>query len=109
MMIFKTIDGLFIGTRYGSWGLGVIGILCSLILVVANVSLGIPSAMLFVAALCLSIAVSLILLPKQLVKNDFLKDKRFVIGGLAIVVAALIAGIVFLTNGGFPPVNLLFV
>lgn len=45
MMLLKVIDGLFVGTRYGVWLLGVLGIIGSVILAVANVGAGI-SAML---------------------------------------------------------------
>lgn len=109
MMLFKTIDGLFVGTRYGAWGLGVLGIVGSIILAVANLTHGFGSMMLFVAALCLSIGVTLILMPKWFIKGELLKSKRFIIGGVAIVIAGAVAGIVYLTSGGFPPINLLFI
>lgn len=109
MMLLKTIDGLFVGTRYGAWGLGVLGIVGSIILVLANFTNGLASMMLFVAALSLSLGVSLILLPKWFIKGDLLQSKRFIIGGVAITIAAIVAGAIYFINGGFPPINLLFV
>lgn len=106
-MLTKTIDGLFIGTRYGVWALGVLGIIGSIVLTFVNFSMGIPSALTCVGALFLSIAVALALLPKQLVKGELL-EKRFMIVAVASILAIAIVGIIYFTNGGFPELNLLF-
>lgn len=63
-----------------------------------------------VAALLLSIAITLMLMPSSLVEKlpEGLQEKRFFAGAIVVVVAALLAGIVYFTVGGFPSLNLLF-
>ena len=109
MQLFKTIDGLLVGTKYLAWAIGLIGIVGSVILFFANLSMGFASAMVFIAALLLSIAVTLLLLPKQLAKGKLGSNKRFVIGAVALILAVAVIGITYFANGGFPALNLLFV
>ena len=81
----------------------------SVILFFFNLSLGITSALVFVAALLLSVAVTLLLLPKALVKGKLDSPKRIVVGCVALVLAVAIMGIIYFVSGGFPSLNLLFV
>lgn len=106
-MLIKTIDGLFVGTRYGVWVLGILGIVGSVILILVNFTLGFPSTLLCVGALCLSITVATALFPKQLIKGSLL-EKRFILATITGVIAIAIVGIVYFTNGGFPELNLIF-
>ena len=48
---------MVIGTKYLAWAIGLIGIVDSVILFFANLSMGFASAMLFIAALLLSVAI----------------------------------------------------
>lgn len=108
MKLFESIDGLFIGTKYLVWAIGLVGIVGSVILFLANLSMGFASAMVFIAALLLSIAVTLLLLPTQLAKGKLADKKRVVIGSVALVLAVAVMGIIYFANGGFPALNLLF-
>ena len=49
-------------------------------------------------------------MPSSLVEKlpEGLQEKRFLVGAIAVIVAALLAGIVYFTVGGFPSLNLLF-
>lgn len=100
--MFKTIDGLFIGIRFGVLGLAALGIAGSVILFFANISLGLLSALLCVAAFALCAALVLLLMPGQMTK------KRAAAAAVGLVLAFAIAGITYYTNGGFPQMNLLF-
>lgn len=99
----KTINGLFIGTKYGVLGLSSVGILGSIILFFANMAIGMSSAILCIAALALCIALVIILMPKKMT------IKESVIAVACLVVAFAITGIVYYSNGGFPHMNLLFI
>lgn len=109
MGLIKTIDGLLIGTKYLAWGIGLIGMIGSVVLFFANLSLGFASAAVFIAAFLLSVAVTLLLLPKQLVKGIFAGKARYIIGGVSLVIAVAVMGVVYASCGGFPALNLLFV
>lgn len=110
MILSDIINGLFIGLRYLVWAMGVIGIPLSIILLVVNIGGGIGAIGLIVAALLLSIALTLMLMPNSLVEKlpEGLQEKRFLVGIIAVIVAAVFAGIVYFTVGGFPSLNLLF-
>lgn len=110
MMLSSVINGLFIGLRYLVWAMGVIGIPVSIILLIANIAGGIGAIGLMVATLLLSVAITLMLMPSSLVEKlpEGLQEKRFLVGVIAVIVAALLAGIVYFTVGGFPSLNLLF-
>ncbi len=108
MGLFKTVDGLLAGTKYLAWGIALVGIGGSVILFFANIGLGFASAAVFIAALFLSIGVTLLLLPKALAKKKLEGKSRYIIGGVAIVIAVAVMGIVYLNAGGFPAVNLIF-
>ena len=108
MGLFKLIDGLLIGTKYLAWGIGVAGIIGSIVLFFANISLGFASAAVFIAALFLSIAVTLLLWPKQIAKGIFAGKVKYIIGAIAFVIAVVVIAIVYFSNGGFPALNLLF-
>lgn len=109
MKLFDSIDGLLKGTRYLAWGIALLGIVGSVILFFANISLGMTSAAIFLATFFLAIGVTLLLLPKQLAKGILEGNKKYLIGTVALIVAFVVAGIVWFSNGGFPEVNLLFV
>lgn len=109
MELFKTIDGLLHGTKYLAWAIGLVGIVGSVILFFCNVSLGLPSAMVFVAAFLLSIAVTLLLLPEKLAKGALASGKRNAVGVVALLAAVVVMGITYFSCGGFPPLNLLFI
>lgn len=108
MKLFDTTDGLLVGTRYLAWGIALLGIIGSIILFFANISLGFPSAAVFLAAFFLAIGVVLLLIPKQLAKAKLEGNKKYVIGAVCLVIALVIMGIVWFSNGGFPSINLIF-
>lgn len=108
-MLSKTINGLFIKTYYGVWGLGVLGIFGSLILVFVNISLGMSSLLTCVALLCLSLTITMGLLPKFFIKGALLEKIRIPLTIITALLAISIMGIVYLTTGGFPELNLLFI
>ena len=108
MLLGKTIDYLLIGTRYLCWGLGVLGLVGSIVLMAANLSLGIHSTATFAAAFLLSVGVTLLLLPKQLAKGALDGKMKYKIGAVALVLATAVMGIVYFSNGGFPTLNLIF-
>lgn len=109
MKLFEVIDYLLIGIRYGSWVLGVIGIIGSVILGFANVSLGFGAVLIFVATLLLSITLTLLLAPSKLAAKYISNNRKFIVSGIAFVAALVITGIVYWTNGGFPELNLIFI
>ena len=109
MKLFETIDGLLVGTRYLAWAIALLGIAGSVILFFTNLTLGFPSAVVFVAALLLSVAVTLMLLPGKLARGRLAgRKKRMAVGGVLLVLAAAVMGIIYLACGGFPPLNLIF-
>lgn len=108
MKLFESIDGLLVGTWYLAWGIGVLGVIGSVILFIANVPLGIGTAAVFVASFFLAVAVSLLLLPKQLAKGKLESNKKYIVGAVSLVIAIAVMGIVYLSNGGFPAINLIF-
>ena len=108
MKLFDTTDGLLAGTRYLAWGIALLGILGSVVLFFANLSLGFASAAVFIASFFLAIGVVLLLLPKQLAKGKLEGTKKYIVGAAALVIAVMIMGIVWFSNGGFPAINLIF-
>ena len=102
-MIKKTIDGLFIGTRYGVFAMSALGVIGSIILFFVNIELGFSSAILCIAALALCIALFLILMPKKI------RKRKAVVAGICLLLAFTITGITYFTNGGFPHMNLIFI
>ncbi|MFC0233876.1 hypothetical protein ACFFIF_07720 [Vagococcus entomophilus] len=108
MMLFKTIDNLFVGTKYGVWGMSVLGIVFSVVLALANFGMGIGAVAIFIATFCLSISLMLLLLPKGLEKGKKINKYKYGTAILLGVIALSITGIVYFTNGGFPELNLLF-
>lgn len=108
MKLFESIDGLLVGTRYLAWAIALVGILGSIVLFVANLSLGFGSAVVFIASFLLSVGVTLLLLPQKFIKGKLEGNKKNVVGAAACILAAAIMGIVYFTNGGFPELNLIF-
>lgn len=108
MKLFESIDGLFIGTRYLVWVLGVLGMIGSVLLFFVNIPLGFASAAVFLATFFLSIGVTLLLIPKKLSKGKLEGNKKSMIGIIALIIALVIMGLVWFINGGFPAINLLF-
>lgn len=102
MKLFEFIDGLLAGTKYLAWAIGLLGIVGSVILFFANLSLGFASAMVFFATLLLSVALAMLLLPKRLAKGKLAGKKRIVIGSIALILSVVVIGIIFFANGGFP-------
>lgn len=109
MKLFKVIDYLFVGIRYLCWGIGVLGIIASLILMCANFSLGMGACLLFASTLLVSIAVTLLLAPRFLLANRLSNKMKFSISAASLLVALVVTGIIYFTNGGFPTINLLFI
>ena len=109
MKLFEVIDYLLIGTRYLGWGLGVLGMACSVVLIAANLSLGIASAATFLAALLMSVGVFLLLLPKAFAKGILEGNKKYIVGAAALILATAVLGVVYFSTGSFPAINLIFV
>jgi hypothetical protein len=105
MKLFDIIDGLFFGSKYLVWGLSLLGILGSLILLFINISLGFASAAVFIATFFLALGVTILLLPKKLVQVN----KRYIIGAISLAIALGVIGVVYVTNGGFPQIDLIFI
>ena len=103
MSLFKTIDHLFIGTKLLTWGIGVVGMVASIVLFFANISLGISSAAVFIATFFLANAVSLLLLPNVLSKGILASKKKYIVGSIALIASLAIITIVYFSN-----INLLF-
>ena len=111
MKLFNTIDGLLVGTRYLAWGMGLVGIAGSVILLFVNIPMGMAAAATFLAALFFSVSVTLLLLPKRFTEGEPENTgghKRSMIGAAALVAAIAVMGVIYLINGGFPVLNLLF-
>ena len=108
MGLFKTIDGLLVGTRSLAWGLSLAVIAGSIVLLFANVGLGLGAAAVFIATLFLAIGLTLLLLPRQLAKGPLEGNKKYAAGAISAVIALAVIGLVYWTNGGFPAVNLIF-
>ena len=109
MGLFKCINGLLKGTKYLAWGIGVVGIIISVVLFFANIPLGFASAAVFIATFFLAIAVSLLLLPGKLAKGILSGKFRYILGSVALVIALVVIAVVYFSNGGFPELDLLFV
>ena len=109
MKLFECIDGLIIGAKYLTWMIGVAGILLSVILFVANLALGFSSAAVFIASFFLAIGVTLLLMPKSLTADKPEGSKKNKAGAVCCVLAAVIMGLIYLANGGFPELNLLVI
>ena len=110
MKLFDAIGGLLASTKYLAWAIAMVGIVGSVILFFVNLPLGIASAMVFAAALLLSVAVTVMLLPEKLAKGKLADQrKRMVVGGVLLVLATIIMGITYFACGGFPVLNLLFI
>lgn len=100
---------MLIGTKYLAWAIALVGILGSVVLFVANLSLGFGSAVVFLASFFLAVGVTLLLLPQKIAKGKLEGNKKNIVGAVLCVLAAAIMGIVYFTNGGFPELNLIFV
>lgn len=109
MMLFKSIDGLLMGTKYLAWAIGLIGIVGSVILFFVNIPLGLEAAAVFIASFFLSIAVTLLLLPARLAKGRLEGIKRYLIGATSCILALVIMFSVWNISGGFPVLNMIFV
>lgn len=109
MMLFKTIDYLFKGTRYGVWSIALLCIPCCIVLTICNFSYGLTAIFTCLSALLLSMAIVLILLPKVFIQAEFIETKRLYLGVGLSVLSLIIMGIVFITIGDFPQLNLIFI
>jgi hypothetical protein len=111
MLLFNTIDSLFKSTRFGVWGLAVLGILASIGLAIVNVPLGLAAFGVCVATLFLSIGITLLLLPSYFEKKlatRLPKKEQVIIASLALGVALVVVALAYFSTGGFPELNLLF-
>lgn len=108
MKLFKCIDELLVGTKYLAWAIALVGIVGSIVLFFANLSIGFTSAAVFIASFFLAIGVTLVLLPKKLAKGKLGSNMKYVVGAVSIVVAAAVMGVIFFSNGGFLELNLIF-
>lgn len=110
MKLFEAVDGLLVGATYLAWSIALVCIPITAILFFANLSLGLTSAMVCVAAFLLAVGVTLLLLPEKLAKKGFLSDKkkRCMVGVVAVVLAVAVMGITYFSVGAFPMLNLLF-
>lgn len=108
--IVSVIGMLFVATRYIMWGIAIVGIPISIILIFANIKRGIKAVLLMIAALCIAISVALVAIPSSLIVilPIVLQANRFVIGGILGLVALAIATLVCFAKGEFPELNLLF-
>lgn len=110
MLLFKTIDNLIISTRYLGWGIALVGNAISIVLFFANLSLGLASAVTFVAAFLMCVGVTLLLLPRTLAKGPLAEaKKRNIVGAVVLLLAAAVMGVVYFSVGDFPALNLLFI
>lgn len=109
MGISKTIDGIFIATRYGVFGLSVLGILMSFILILFNMNSGLGAIMTLIATLAISSSAALLLAPESLLNDRISVARRYAIAGVLAVIALIIMGVTYFLMGGFPDLNLLFI
>ena len=102
---------LLIGAKNLFWGIGLVGIPVSIILIFANFKRGFKAVVLMIAALCLSVAVTLVLMPNSLIGLlvGTLQTNRIAISGVLGLVAMVMAGLVCFSKGDFPKLNLLFI
>lgn len=108
MKLFYTIDGLLVGTKYLAWGIALLCIPLSAILLFANITMGFAAVMTCVAALLMAVGVTLIILPGKFAKGKLAGKTRFIVGSVSIVFAVAIMGITFFSAGGFPDMNMFF-
>lgn len=107
-MLETIINKLFDCTYYGSWILSVLGVFISIVLIAFNINLGIQSILTFVCTLLLAQGLTMILVPEQILVFENIKSKN-VIGCINILIAGIVFGVIYFMNGGFPPVNLIFI
>ncbi len=100
-LIGNCIKGLLIFTKWLGFALAIVCIPLSILLFIANLPLGILSAGVFIASLLAAVGVAL-LIPKTPV---FLK----VVGGILLVAAVVIMGLICFTEGGFPALDIFFI
>ena len=108
MKLFETIDSLLAGTKYLAWGIALLCIPLSVILLFVNFTMGIPAVMACAAAFLLAVGVTLAILPEKLAKGKLAGKNRLIVGGVAIVLAVAVMGIAFFIAGDFPAMNLIF-
>ncbi|MBS7578191.1 MULTISPECIES: hypothetical protein [unclassified Enterococcus] len=108
MGLFKVIDGLFVGTRYGIWGISLLGVIASIILVFFNIGMGLGAVSVLLSALALSVGLVILLLPAYFTKGKMIGNKRYITGSVFTAVAILVMGLTYFLNSGFPDLNLLF-
>lgn len=108
MGLFKTVDGLLVGTKYLACGLALLGIVGSVVLFFANLGLGFGTAAVFIATLFLAVGATLLLLPKPLAKGKLEGKSRYIVGAVSVVISVAVMGVVYMIAGGFPAVNLIF-
>ena len=112
MALFSIIDALFIGTHYLAWGVSVLGIPASLVLIIANITSGIGAMGASFAFLLLAAGLSVLIMPKPISNKVSPKVpvlKRLMPVALALCARAIIiAGAVYYLGGGLPELNLPF-
>lgn len=108
MGLFSIIDVLFIAAHYLAWGIAVLGIPVSVVLLFANLSLGAAPAAMIAALLLLAAGLAVILMPKKVAEHVPVLHKLLAPAGALCVVAVVVAGVAFFLNGALPALNLLF-
>lgn len=108
MGLFSVIDFLFAGTQYLVWGIAVAGVPASLVLLLANLPLGLFSAAIFVATLLLAAGCAVVFMPKEVADHVPAARRLFMPAIALVVVAAVLGAAVYFLNGGLPEVSLLF-
>lgn len=104
-----TVSWIFKVIRYFAWGTGLLGIPLSIVLIFANIKGGVKAVVLMVSTLFLSIALTLLLMPTGLIGMlpAVLQTYRVVVGVIALVIASIVAVVIFFSKGKFPELNLL--
>ena len=104
-----TLNLVFNVVRYFAWGIGILGIPLSIILIFANVKNGFKAVVLMVSILCLSITLTLLLMPAGVIGilPAVLQANRIIIGVVALCIAAVVGLFSFFSKGKFPKLNLL--
>ena len=102
---------LFVFTRYLVWLIAALCVPASAVLAVVNLSFGLSSAMVFVAALLLAAGLAILLMPERVaVSVPALSGLKLKVAAAVCLLAAVaIMGATYFLCGGFPALNLLFV
>lgn len=106
MILFKIIFGLLIGTYYLVWGMSVMGIPLSMMMTYYNLTSSFQVASMCFASMLLMTSLTLLLIPKKLIKTAHTKNNHFKYGVVMMVLATMIAGLSCIPN--IPNIRILF-